>query len=368
MQSSLKLKSKGVMPNGLLHPYDIGRPGMGPLFNSDGEANVGSKKELLSLHVALANMAQQSGAGLAPWESREDAINRNEVHKQMLYAALEDPHEFADLGDQISEVIEQTVDRQAFMRVFLLRQEVEQGNTVRVRLNQKDTVANVAVGPSLMQRQIIRPRVDFIQEFYIRSRPYIEQLDIDQSPGGDLVQETLTNATTAFLVQEDLTWKRLVDGFTGEPNPLTNASGRLSPETFAEVVSLVTRWGIGASFALFASNIWQDLVSQEAWANIFDPVSQYDLIQTGRLGTLHGMQVLSDHYRHPEHKVLDAGEFYVVGPPGQHGIYTDRDGIRSRPLTDADERIPGQGWSMYERLSAAVVNARSVAKGKRVSV
>ena len=75
--------------------------------------------------------------------------------------------------------------------------------------------------------------------------------------------------------------------------------------------------------------------------------------------------MLSDHFRHEEHKVLDAGDIYIVGPPNQHGQFTDRDGLEAKPIDDTHESVPGRGWSIIETMSMVIANTRSVAKASR---
>ena len=101
------------------------------------------------------------------------------------------------------------------------------------------------------------------------------------------------------------------------------------------------------------------------WSGLINPVAQHELLLTGQLGTVLGMEVISDAFRHEQHKVLSSGEMYVIGAPENHGQYSDRGGIESQPLDGSNEAVPGRGWFMTESLSMVIANARSVAKGKR---
>jgi hypothetical protein len=88
---------------------------------------------------------------------------------------------------------------------------------------------------------------------------------------------------------------------------------------------------------------------------------------TGQLGTIYGMTILSDGYRHTQHRVLEQGEMFVVGDKINHGQYTDRGGVTSQPTDVTTERVPGRGWVFNELMSMVIANSRSVARAIRVS-
>jgi hypothetical protein len=90
------------------------------------------------------------------------------------------------------------------------------------------------------------------------------------------------------------------------------------------------------------------------------------LLLTGELGVMYGQTITSDAFRHPEHKVLGRGEFYVISDALNHGAYSDRGGLMSVPTDISSERIPGKGFVIHESLAVAVANSRSVAKGIRI--
>jgi hypothetical protein len=94
-------------------------------------------------------------------------------------------------------------------------------------------------------------------------------------------------------------------------------------------------------------------------------VSQYELLLTGQMGVIYGMSIYSDAYRHPEHKVLDRGESWIVGDPINHGVYTDRGGVTSQPIDITTEKVPGRGWVFSELMSMVIANSRSVARAIR---
>jgi hypothetical protein len=101
-------------------------------------------------------------------------------------------------------------------------------------------------------------------------------------------------------------------------------------------------------------------------SDAIEPVARHELIMTGELAVLYGMTIISEAYRHPEHKVLNQGEFVVVADAQMHGAYSDRGGVDSQPTDGVVERVMGRGWLLSESFSLAIANTRSVAIGNRV--
>jgi hypothetical protein len=148
-------------------------------------------------------------------------------------------------------------------------------------------------------------------------------------------------------------------------NPLTNIVGTMTAGGLMTLRNQVTRWNIPVTAWLVANDIWNDIVGDTSFQQVIDPVSKYELLLTGQLGVIYGMTILSDAYRHPEHKVLDQGEMYVIGDPINHGQYTDRGGVTSQPIDITTEKVPGRGWVFSELMSMVIANSRSVARAIR---
>jgi hypothetical protein len=142
-------------------------------------------------------------------------------------------------------------------------------------------------------------------------------------------------------------------------------SGGLTPATLQAMRSQVTGWGFPAQNVLMASDVWDDIVASNAFGSWFDPVSQYEIIMTGYLGTLLGMGMVTDAYREPRLKVLNAGEVYIMAAPELHGTFTDRGPVQANEVNSYAEGSPSRGWYMFEELSMVLHNARGVCKGQR---
>ena len=341
-----------------------GRDGKGSrVVASNGELNANDKKDLLR---NISKFLETSSAQGVITES--EAVSRQElakVHKQLITAAFDSEEAHKELGSTIADELYLAANREGFMRRFMSYQELTQGNIPRVKMRLKNVVATVAGGPTQIFSQIVRDNTYYPTEFNIMARPFIEEREIQQSVG-DVLEEKFVEAQESIMVAEDRTWYKMATATVNQSNPYTTVTGTLSPSSFMAVKTLVTRWNIPAAYWLIASDIWNDIVGDTQFSNLIDPVSKHELLLTGQLGTILGLSVYTDAYRHPQHKVLNQGEFFVVGDAVNHGQYTDRGGVNSVPIDGSTEKTAGRGWMLTELMSMVITNGRSVAKARRV--
>lgn len=329
----------------------------------NGEINASSKKELINRQMAFIQAASNGSlAGDAVFASAEQAVKAS---KELIQAAFNDKDAHRVLGERMADSLYIVCNRQGFMRKYLTKITVEQGAIPRFPLRTKNVTAVYSTSPTRIQSQITRDKWFTPPELQVVTRPFIPTNELNQS-AGDVLQEKYVEATEAIMVGEDRLWYNQINALVGVDNPLSVISGQLTPYTFAQVMVNVTRWGLKAPHVLIATDIYQDIIGNSDFFTAIDPVARHELLLTGELGVLYGCTITSDAYRHPEHKVLNEGEFFVVADALNHGAYSDRGGLQSQPTDISIERIPGRGWVIHESLAVSVANSRSFAKGLRV--
>lgn len=332
------------------------------MVGHNGEMNASSKKDLASVVAALMDITREQEVVTAASAVQREQLAK--VHKDMICAAFENPGHHKELGEVMADELYLAANRDGFMRRFLARQELAQGAIPTVRLRMKNVVAVTASSPSKVETQMLRDNYFYPPEFYISSRPYVEKRDIDRS-NTDVLEEKYVESMEGIMVSEDRVWKKMATATVGIANNQTNMVGTVNPLGLANLRNQVTRWNIPSAYWLIANDIWSDLIGDTGFQALIDPVSKHDLLLSGELGQILGMTIISDAFRHPQHKVLDQGEMYVVGDAVNHGQYTDRGGIESLPIDGTQESVPGRGWFLTESLSLCIVNARSVARARR---
>jgi hypothetical protein len=332
-------------------------------IGASGEINASSKRDLI-------NKQQQFLAAASRGEVVSDAVFASseqgaKVVRELVQAAFNDPEAHRVLGERMADSLYLTANRQGFMRKYLTKITVEQGAIPRFPLRNKNVTAVYATGPTKVYSQLARDRWITPSELQLVTRPYIPTNELNQS-AGDVLQEKYVEATEAIMVGEDRLWYNQVNALVGVDNPLSIISGQLTPYTFAQVMVNVTQWGLKAPHVLLASDLYADIIGNSEFYAAIDPVARHELLLTGELGVMYGCTVTSDAFRHPEHKVLNPGEFFVISDALNHGAYSDRGGIQSEPIGINVEKIPGRGWVIHESIAVSVANSRSVAKGYRI--
>jgi len=226
-------------------------------------------------------------------------------------------------------------------------------------------VAVTATSAASVGYQLIRNKMFEAAEFEIIANLRCEQLELEQV-SGDLLDELYNQGLDSVMVAEDRLWKKAADKAVGLINPLEYIVGQLGPGHLARIRQSVTDWNLPAATAIIANDFWADIIANPDFHEFLDPVTKYDLALHGQLGTLVGLNLLTDAFRQPNQKVLNRGEIYVVSSPEHHAVYTDRGGVRSTPTSGADHGNTTKGWMLNELFSFTLANAKSIAKGQRV--
>lgn len=340
---------------------DLRRQGGERFVGAGGELNASSRTDLFKQMAAFLESASATGAVT---EEKAVAMEKASARRDAITAAFNSKDAHAELGEVLSDELYQAANREGFMRRFLAKQDLKQGQMPHVKMRMKNTVATVATSPVQVQAQLVRDNTYTPPEFYVVSRPFVEDREIQQSLG-DVLEEKYLEAQEGIMVAEDRLWRNLAMQTVGISNPLTNVVGTMTAGGLMALRNQVTRWNIPVTAWLVANDLFNDIVGDTSFQQVIDPVSKYELLLTGQLGVIYGMTILSDAYRHPEHKVLNQGEMFVVGDPINHGQYTDRGGVTSQPIDITTEKVPGRGWVFQELLSMVIANSRSVARAVR---
>jgi hypothetical protein len=335
-------------------------------IGSNGEVNAGSKRDLLTANMAIAEAAGRGEVGTdRTVQGRELQRSAMQARRELLRAAMTDPNARRVLGEAVAREIYMTTNRKGISRRFLNQIELKTGELPRFPVRQKNVTAFYLSGSSRIETQLVTDKWLTPLEGQIATRVFVPQNELNQS-NSDVLEEKAVEALEAVMVTEDRYWYNLARATIGTDNNQQIVSGTLSPQSLMAVRQQVARWGLKAAFCYMASDLFVDIVGDSSFIQAIEPVARHELVMTGEMAILYGMTLISEAYRHPEHKVLGEGEFFVVSDPSTHGAYSDRGGVDSRPLDGVSENIIGAGWLFAESWSAAIGNSRSVVAAVRV--
>lgn len=330
---------------------------------SNGEINAGSRKELLATSMSLME-AHSQGRVITASQAEEQRV-RKARNIELLTAAMQDDKARRVLGEKMADNFYMTSNRSGYVRRFLSRIDLRQGDIPRFPVRKKNVRAMIAVGQERIETQVVTDKWLTPPELTIATRLVVPQVEINQS-NTDILAEKHTEGLEGLMVTEDrLLYKSFIDSISVD-NDRIIASGTMTLNNFVTSRQNVNQWGIKPVYALLASDLFVDIITDNSFINAIEPVARHELVMTGEIGTLYGLTMVSESYRHPEHKVLSAGEWFVLGDSSYLGAYADRGGVDSQPTNMLTERVPGKGWLFSESFALALANTRAVAAGKRI--
>jgi hypothetical protein len=337
-----------------------------PMFNSQsGEMNAYDKGEALRNGQKFMQM-MASGEILLQSESasaqnREDRIREGNA---LIMEAHRNPTAWASLGSSIMARIEDRAERSGFMRNLLVGTSLRQGEIARVELKQHICQAVVATGPTDLGYQSLRAKVFNPVEFELKADVRVSVIDIHQV-AGDLMGRAERDAQNSIVTKEDrLLWDAMQKTI-GRGNPMTYLYGGLTPGHLSKMRDQIDSWNIPVAGSVLSSDFWTDMVGNSVWMEALEPVTRHELLMTGRLATLLGMDLSTDGFRDPTQRVLPRGAMFTYATPEYLGAYSTRGAPTAEPTTGVNEGNTDKGWLVSEILSFVLANCRSVSLAQR---
>ena len=326
------------------------------VIDNKGEINAYDKKHLLQQTRKIQQMENKI--------SSEDLKFRKEV----LSASVADRESLQVLAETVTEEVNTVVARDGVVRNFLSVTELEQGDTFMLRNREKNAMAFTATGAGSVSavryddRNYIYPK-----EFAIKGKTYIDEVSVMQT-NADLLGEMYEDTLEAVMTREDKIFKSLLDSTTNIENKLQYYT-TLSPKVIGKTIEQITKHGYPASNLLVGSDLWITMISEIDFMQVLDPITQYEIVRTGRIGTILGVSVYTDVFRTEKLRFIEPGEFYVVTTPDRLGGMSTRGAVEAKPLEGAEAVINDVdvvGWKVKEIISMAVTNSKAVAKATRI--
>lgn len=329
---------------------------------SNGEFNAGSVNELKHMLTAFMD---ECARGNIVQQPANMATASNADKQKVLYEALHDPAKWVATGAAIAAQIYEQANRDGFMRNLCLGNTLKQGEDQRIPMLQHDVFAVVATSGDGVGIQQVRSKQFRPDEFELIANVYVSSLDIEQT-AANLLDHAYNEGLQSLIVKEDSLWKKAADTTVGSYNDINYIVGDLTPRNLGDLRYEIDRWKIPASTALIAADFWKDIIGSNDFATSLDPITKYDLAMNGRLGTLYGINLITDGFRQSNMRVLNEGEMYFVAEPQYHGGYSTRGGVRSTPTDRSAQGSTDKGWLLSEFLSLQICNMKSVAKAQRL--
>ena len=330
---------------------------------ANGELNAGSKRELMHAIASLQNAVAGGSVVQAPAADAKEVKAAREARMQEAVAD-KSGQSWQALGEVIGDEVWETLGREGFGRKTLLIKPLGKGETGRLRIRRKDVVAfMVTSDPNVVASQV-RQNYIYPPEFYLLAHITIEDKEIEQA-SGDLLDDKYQDGLEQILVREDNVWLNLARTAAPASNDLFFFN-TFTPTVFSEMRTEVARWGIPVTTSIIAFDLWNDIIADAEFSAWFDPVSKHEIVLEGSLGSILGVQIITDAFRYETLRVLSAGEVFFLGAPQTLGGITQRKELSTESINKYNQGKPERGWFMQQIEGMAITNSRALVRGQRV--
>jgi hypothetical protein len=355
--------NRGFSPAGLLGSSRVSAM---PVVAADGSINGYNVAEVMQNIGLLMSQASAGGIQEAKASARQNMESKL-AKRQALAAAMHsrDKDTQEALAEVMGEMVYETLGRAGFSRKFLTVKPIANGTVHQIPVIVPDvtsvfTTENANVPASQIRGKYIQPK-----PFAIDVNVLIDEMEIATSPV-DLLDIKYNQALEQGLVGEDRVFVRLADAASKIHN-VPVFFDTLSPTILTSVRTQIdTQGGIPVGGMLISADIWADIIAETEFQNFYSPIEKHEIVLSGRLGTLMGMDIVTDGFRIPNLKVLNQGTLFVFGVPdtlgelGQYGQMT---------ATAVDRKQIGEakrGWFLQNILDMTIANTRAVVKAQRI--
>lgn len=330
----------------------------GPAFGANGEINASSKREAMQ---AVGHILSQARSGAVRTASADDGMRLAHLREAFMDKS---GSKFQVLGEVISEEIWETLGREGFSRRLLSVMPLSKGQTGRVKVRKKDVMAYQVTSDNKIQESRIRQTYIYPPEFYLAATILIEDKEIEQA-STDILDEKFQDGLEAILRREDLITRALMNRAATVFNDLVLFT-TFNPSVLTTLRTQINRWGTPASTMVISFDIWDDIIADADFVAWWDQVHKHELILEGRLGSMLGMEIITDGYRYETLQVLQPGEVYVTASPVTLGTITQRKELDSRSIDTYAMGRPARGWFMEQIQGQVIGNGRAVDRGIRI--
>ena len=333
-----------------------------PLVNTAGQYNASSKKDLADMLLTLSE-------GLRGGDLKKKAeLTVDAGTADFIREAARDPQlrggAFERLGEVFTDVIYETMGRQAFTDKILARTDASEGSVPRVRVGQHDVQAwhMTSNGPTRVSTPT--PRFIYPEGYWLNGFVLIDEEDLFYA-GESYLEEKHNDALVAIMVREDNATRDLMDNASTIRNSLVNF-GAFTPTVFSSLRQQIRNWGLTPSVAIIAVDLEADMLSNAAWDANISPVEQHERFVEGYFGQAYGVELFTDGYRYDSLQVLEAGEVYMLSAPATLGAKIVMRPLQSVPVDRSPFGEARRGWFLKQYQAETFANARGISKGVKL--
>lgn len=270
--------------------------------------------------------------------------------KEFLIAkALESEEGRTALAQAMANPIRTSLDYQGIGRKLLMVDPLPQG-ALPVYDKDVDAKAFVISKRGKAPDQIIEGDRIQVPTFEVISYPQVRFSQVKERRF-NVIDRAQVRAKSDIMAVEDETILGLIDTASTAVNSEVKVTTGLTREALKNAFAQVERHDLIVTKIVMNAQAFADI---RAWdRNDVDPVTQYEVLQTGLFGHIWTADILIS-------KKVPLNTVYVLADPEFVGVMPIRQDIQVIPA-DKPESLR-LGWVIYEEIGASVVNAMACAK------
>jgi hypothetical protein len=319
------------------------------LFDNKGEINAWDKSDAIKQIAKYANLlASGSGtAGTAPASQRYSEAQKEELLKM----ALTSERGKVALGQAMANPIRRNLDYQGIGRKALRVDPLPQGALPVYDVDIEVEAVVVSSHGAVPESRIQGDRVT-VPEFEVVANPTVRIREVKQRRF-NVIDRAQQLARQEIQAQEDANIFAALDFASTIENTAVAFAGAtgVTRNTLNDLVVQVDRWDLVTSKIFM--NIEQFADIRKFNNDVFDPVTQREVLQTGLFGHIWTADIIVS-------KVVPAGTIYCTADPEFVGVMPIRQDIEVIPADEPKELK--LGWVVSEIIGIAIINPRGVAK------
>lgn len=322
---------------------------MDKLFDNKGEINAYDKQDAIKQIAKFANLLNSGASqmGTAPASQRYTEAQKEELLKM----ALTSERGKVALGQAMANPIRRNLDYQGIGRKALRIDPLPQGALPVYDVDIEVEAVVVSSHGAVPESRIQGDRVT-VPEFEIVANPTVRIREVKQRRF-NVIDRAQQLARQEIQAQEDANIFAALDFASTIENTAVAFAGAtgVTRNTLNDLVVQVDRWDLVTSKIFM--NIEQFADIRKFNNDVFDPVTQREVLQTGLFGHIWTADIIVS-------KVVPAGTIYCTADPEFVGVMPIRQDIEVIPADEPKELK--LGWVVSEIVGIAIVNPRGVAK------
>lgn len=322
---------------------------MDSLFDNKGELNAWDKQDALRQIAKYAQMLGQTSnqPTTAPATKRYSEAEKETLLKK----ALTTERGKIALGQAMANPIRRNLDYQGIGRKALRVDPLPQGALPVYDVDIEVEAVVVSSNGAVPESKVVGDRVT-VPEFEIVSHPTVRIREVKQRRF-NVIDRAQQLARQEIQSQEDANIFAALDfASTIENTPVSFASATgVTRNTLNNLVVQVEQWDLVTSKIFMNINQFADI--RKFNSDVFDPVTQREVLQTGLFGHIWSADIIVS-------RVVPSGTLYATADPEFVGVMPIRQDIEVIPADDPRELK--LGWVVSEIIGISIINPRGVAK------